>query len=312
MAAGHGPRRHRHADGRRAPAGSGRSRTGASSAARSSSRRSGRGRPRAAAPSSTSSSASAPPATGRASASPWTRACRRPSSRCSSSSQAGLIYKDKRLVNWDPEFQTAISDLEVDRSRSRARSMDAAISRSRSTPRRWQGARPQSVGHLYHFHYPLSRRRWRGLRRGLHRRRHDAARRRCWATRRSPCIPRTSATGADRQAGDAAAGRARDSDHRRRLCRPREGHRRGQDHAGARLQRLRGRQAARSAADQHLRRQGAAQRERAGEIPRPRPLRRAQAGRRRSRGAGPRRQDRADASMRCRTRSAATPSSSRG
>src|SRR3712207_1006685 len=25
----------------------------------------------------------------------------------------GLIYKDKRLVNWDPKFQTAISDLEV-------------------------------------------------------------------------------------------------------------------------------------------------------------------------------------------------------
>ena len=25
----------------------------------------------------------------------------------------GLAYKDKRLVNWDPEFQTAISDLEV-------------------------------------------------------------------------------------------------------------------------------------------------------------------------------------------------------
>src|SRR3954469_26039017 len=25
----------------------------------------------------------------------------------------GLIYKDKRLVNWDPRFQTAISDLEV-------------------------------------------------------------------------------------------------------------------------------------------------------------------------------------------------------
>jgi len=24
-----------------------------------------------------------------------------------------LIYKDKRLVNWDPKFQTAISDLEV-------------------------------------------------------------------------------------------------------------------------------------------------------------------------------------------------------
>src|SRR3974390_3044329 len=26
---------------------------------------------------------------------------------------AGLIYRDKRLVNWDPRFQTAISDLEV-------------------------------------------------------------------------------------------------------------------------------------------------------------------------------------------------------
>src|ERR671914_132779 len=25
----------------------------------------------------------------------------------------GLVYKDKRLVNWDPKFQTAISDLEV-------------------------------------------------------------------------------------------------------------------------------------------------------------------------------------------------------
>ena len=27
--------------------------------------------------------------------------------------QQGLIYQDKRLVNWDPKFQTAISDLEV-------------------------------------------------------------------------------------------------------------------------------------------------------------------------------------------------------
>ena len=52
--------------------------TAARSAARSSSRRSGRGRPRAAAPSSTSSSGWAPRATGAASASRWTRACRRP------------------------------------------------------------------------------------------------------------------------------------------------------------------------------------------------------------------------------------------
>ena len=27
--------------------------------------------------------------------------------------EEGLIYKDKRLVNWDPQLQTAISDLEV-------------------------------------------------------------------------------------------------------------------------------------------------------------------------------------------------------
>ena len=26
----------------------------------------------------------------------------------------GLIYRDKRLVNWDPQFQTAISDIEVE------------------------------------------------------------------------------------------------------------------------------------------------------------------------------------------------------
>jgi len=42
---------------------------------------------------------------------------------------AGLIYKDKRLVNWDPKFQTAISDLEV--------------------------IQMETKGHLWHFKYPL-------------------------------------------------------------------------------------------------------------------------------------------------------------
>src|SRR5215467_6089325 len=42
---------------------------------------------------------------------------------------AGLIYKDKRLVNWDPEFQSAISDLEVDMV--------------------------EVKGYLWHFKYPL-------------------------------------------------------------------------------------------------------------------------------------------------------------
>jgi valyl-tRNA synthetase len=41
----------------------------------------------------------------------------------------GLIYRDKRLVNWDPKFETAISDLEVEN-----REVD---------------------GHFWHFKYPL-------------------------------------------------------------------------------------------------------------------------------------------------------------
>ncbi len=41
----------------------------------------------------------------------------------------GLIYKDKRLVNWDPKMHTAISDLEVEQREVR--------------------------GHLWHFKYPI-------------------------------------------------------------------------------------------------------------------------------------------------------------
>ena len=99
-------------------------------AARRSSRGSGSGRPSPAAPSSTSCGAWAPPATGPASASPWTRACRAPCARCSSTLyNEGLIYQDKRLVNWDPKLQTAISDLEVEQV--------------------------EVKGSLWHFRYPL-------------------------------------------------------------------------------------------------------------------------------------------------------------
>ncbi|MEQ7154320.1 valine--tRNA ligase [Brevundimonas aurifodinae] len=42
----------------------------------------------------------------------------------------GLIYRDKRLVNWDPQFQTAISDLEVEQR--------------------------EADGHYWHFAYPLA------------------------------------------------------------------------------------------------------------------------------------------------------------
>ncbi|MEM1162513.1 MAG: valine--tRNA ligase, partial [Pseudomonadota bacterium] len=42
----------------------------------------------------------------------------------------GLIYKDKRLVNWDPQFETAISDLEVENI--------------------------ETDGYMWHFKYPLA------------------------------------------------------------------------------------------------------------------------------------------------------------
>ena len=42
----------------------------------------------------------------------------------------GLIYRDKRLVNWDPKFETAISDLEVENT--------------------------EVDGHMWHFKYPLA------------------------------------------------------------------------------------------------------------------------------------------------------------
>ncbi|MEP1230454.1 MAG: valine--tRNA ligase [Litorimonas sp.] len=44
--------------------------------------------------------------------------------------EQGLIYRDKRLVNWDPKFQTAISDLEVE-----TKTVD---------------------GHYWHLRYPLA------------------------------------------------------------------------------------------------------------------------------------------------------------
>ena len=42
----------------------------------------------------------------------------------------GLIYRGKRLVNWDPHFETAISDLEVENT--------------------------ETHGHMWHFKYPLA------------------------------------------------------------------------------------------------------------------------------------------------------------
>jgi valyl-tRNA synthetase len=70
--------------------------------------------------------------------------------------RAGLIYKDKRLVNWDPAFQSAISDLEVvpveccgsfKWSREDAEPLDP------EALRKVLGRNPN--GHLYYFEYPV-------------------------------------------------------------------------------------------------------------------------------------------------------------
>ena len=68
----------------------------------------------------------------------------------------GLIYRDKRLVNWDPRFQTAISDLEVQQVESRG-----AFKWSREAGEPFDEAALAKIlaknpnGHLYHFDYPF-------------------------------------------------------------------------------------------------------------------------------------------------------------
>jgi valyl-tRNA synthetase len=58
----------------------------------------------------------------------------------------GLIYKDKRLVNWDPRLQTAVSDLEVVNIESKGRlwyiryPVEGEQGRSRAT-RTWSASR---------------------------------------------------------------------------------------------------------------------------------------------------------------------------
>jgi valyl-tRNA synthetase len=70
----------------------------------------------------------------------------------------GLIYKDKRLVNWDPKFQTAISDLEVVQEEKRG-----SIAWSDGDPEKpfdlealRKALSRDPSGHMYHFRYPLS------------------------------------------------------------------------------------------------------------------------------------------------------------
>ncbi|MGZ5915525.1 MAG: class I tRNA ligase family protein, partial [Hyphomicrobium sp.] len=71
---------------------------------------------------------------------------------------AKLIYKDKRLVNWDPKFQTAISDLEVVQVEAKG-----TFNWTAGDPERPFDAKALAKvldrnpsGHMYHFRYPLS------------------------------------------------------------------------------------------------------------------------------------------------------------
>jgi valyl-tRNA synthetase len=70
----------------------------------------------------------------------------------------GLIYKDKRLVNWDPKFQTAISDLEVVQVESRGK-----FTWSKDSGEPFDAAALAKVlakdpsGHMYYFRYPLTK-----------------------------------------------------------------------------------------------------------------------------------------------------------
>ena len=76
--------------------------------------------------------------------------------------EEGLIYRGKRLVNWDPVLLTALSDLEVHR-RGGGRAPVAPALSARATAAAISWSRPRG-------------------------------RRPCWATPRSRCIPRMSAT----------------------------------------------------------------------------------------------------------------------
>ena len=75
----------------------------------------------------------------------------------------GLIYKDKRLVNWDPRLQTAVSDLEVENI--------------------------EMKGHLWYIRYPIEE-----PARPASSPSPPRGPKPCWATPPWRCIRRTSAT----------------------------------------------------------------------------------------------------------------------
>ena len=138
-----------------------------------------------------------------------------------------LIYKDKRLVNWDPKLLTAISDLEVQQI--------------------------EMKGSLWHIKYPIE---------GIGTEYIIVA-----TTRPETMLGDTAvAVHPDDERYKHLIGRhailplvgRRHPDRRGRILRSREGHRRGEDHAGARLQRFRGRRPPHAAPGEHPRHRGQA------------------------------------------------------
>jgi valyl-tRNA synthetase len=72
--------------------------------------------------------------------------------------KAGLIYKDKRLVNWDPKFQTAISDLEVVQVEAKGSFTwaDGDPEKPFDAEALAKVLKKNPSGHMYHFRYPLA------------------------------------------------------------------------------------------------------------------------------------------------------------
>ncbi|WP_295554964.1 valine--tRNA ligase [uncultured Hyphomicrobium sp.] len=71
----------------------------------------------------------------------------------------GLIYKDKRLVNWDPKFQTAISDLEVVQIEKKGSFVwaDGDPEKPFDAEALAKVLKKDPSGHMYHFRYPLAK-----------------------------------------------------------------------------------------------------------------------------------------------------------
>ncbi len=167
----------------------------------------------------------------------------------------GLIYRGKRLVNWDPVLGTAVSDLEV--------------------------VSEEEDGFLWHIRYPLAD--------GSGHLTVATTRPETMLGDVAVMVHPEDERYAHLigKNGHAAAVGSRNPDHRRRLRGSRVRHGRGESHAGARFQRLRRRPAPPAPADRDLHARSEDQRQRARKVPQPRPLRRPQADRGRPRSTRP-------------------------